>query len=257
MDCCVLLASANAQQITCSTRGNRSPARGRGAWERGTAVGFELDHAAGPTSGCPTRSSPPRRASCSRRAATPRRASPSVRRAGRRCCCPAQFAALRRTHRLHEVEPPELILRDTAVADAAVRAAPRKWAGHAARRRWRAPPTAAMAMPCWCGPGWGDGAPHEPPPATTATCSMRGAPGPGGRRLSRRGDGRAASNLLLLDTALVGCPAEHLVPEWTRLTPRPPCWPSDSARAYLAGYLEREGARKTGRSTTAWRRPGS
>jgi kynurenine formamidase len=48
------------------------------------------------------------------------------------------------------------------------------------------------------------------------------------------------TNLLLLDTALIGYPDKHLIPEWTTLTPRPDCWPSDSARAYLAGYLERE-----------------
>ena len=54
-------------------------------------------------------------------------------------------------------------------------------------------------------------------------------------------DGQLVADLLLLlDTALVGYPAEHLVPEWTRLTPRPLCRRSEAARAYLAGYLERE-----------------
>ena len=51
---------------------------------------------------------------------------------------------------------------------------------------------------------------------------------------------RRNSNLLLLDTALIGYPDKHLIPEWTTLTPRPNCWPSEAARAYLAGYLERE-----------------
>ena len=149
---------------------------------------------------------------------------------------PAQFAAFRRTRRLHEIEPPELILRDTAVADAPCE--PRQEIGRDALAAALGAADFRDGDALLVRTGWGDGAPHEPGHdgylLDTPHLGLEGADYLAAAMGERRSD------LLLLDTALVGYPGEHLVPEWTRLTPRPPCWPSDSARAYLAGYLERE-----------------
>jgi kynurenine formamidase len=44
------------------------------------------------------------------------------------------------------------------------------------------------------------------------------------------------SDLLLMDTALVGLPDKHLIPEWCSLLPRPGPWPSPEAKVYLHLY---------------------
>jgi kynurenine formamidase len=44
------------------------------------------------------------------------------------------------------------------------------------------------------------------------------------------------SDLLLTDTALIGLPDKHMIPEWCSLLPRPEPWPSPEARVYLHLY---------------------
>jgi kynurenine formamidase len=44
------------------------------------------------------------------------------------------------------------------------------------------------------------------------------------------------SDLLLTDTALIGLPDKHMIPEWCSLLPRPEPWPSSEARVYLHLY---------------------
>jgi len=44
------------------------------------------------------------------------------------------------------------------------------------------------------------------------------------------------SDLLLMDTALIGRPEKHLIPEWGALFPRPGPWPSTEAQMYLNLY---------------------
>ena len=149
---------------------------------------------------------------------------------------PAQFAAFRSTRRLHEVEAPELILRDTAVVD--VPCPPRHAIGKDDVAAALAKADVRDGDALLVRTGWGDGALREPGHDNymldTPHLSLDGA-----EQLIAELQ-RRNSNLLLLDTALIGYPDKHLIPEWTTLTPRPNCWPSEAARAYLAGYLERE-----------------
>jgi kynurenine formamidase len=44
------------------------------------------------------------------------------------------------------------------------------------------------------------------------------------------------SDLLLMDSALIGRPDKHLIPEWSALFPRPGPWPSTEAQMYLNLY---------------------
>ena len=149
---------------------------------------------------------------------------------------PAQFAAFRSTRRLHEVEAPELVLRDTAVVDVAVE--PREEIGKNALAQALAKADFRDGDALLIRTGWGNGAPREPGHdeymLDTPHLGIEGAEHLIAAMKARN------TNLLLLDTALVGYPDKHLIPEWTTLTPRPVCWPSEAARAYLAGYLERE-----------------
>jgi kynurenine formamidase len=149
---------------------------------------------------------------------------------------PAQFAAFRRTRRLHEVEARELILRETAVVD--VPSGPRQEIGAAALAAGLADADFRDGDALLVRTGWGDGAPREPGHDAyllqTPHLGLEGAAYLAEAMRARQSD------LLLLDTALVGYLDQHLIPEWTTLRPRPACWPSEAARAYLAGYLERE-----------------
>jgi kynurenine formamidase len=149
---------------------------------------------------------------------------------------PSQFAAFRRTRRLHEVALPELVLRETAVVDVPCGARdelrPDALAAGLAAADFRDGDALLLRT------GWGDGAPratgHDAYLLQTPHLGLEGAVYLADAMRARQSD------LLLLDTALVGYPGQHLVPEWTTLRPRPACWPSEAARAYLAGYLERE-----------------
>lgn len=44
------------------------------------------------------------------------------------------------------------------------------------------------------------------------------------------------SDLFLTDTALLGYPAKHFIPEWAMRNPRPKSLPSSEAQEYLKGY---------------------
>jgi len=46
------------------------------------------------------------------------------------------------------------------------------------------------------------------------------------------------SNLFLSDTALLGYPENHFIPEWCKLVPRPPNYPSKEAKEYLKTYTK-------------------
>ncbi|HEY7067432.1 MAG TPA: cyclase family protein [Chloroflexota bacterium] len=149
---------------------------------------------------------------------------------------PAQFAAFRGTRRLHEIEPAELVLRATAVVD--LPCPPRQAIdrdtvyGAIERADFRDGDALLLRT------GWGDQGPRErghdrylvDTPRLTLDAADWLIEG-----MQERG-----TSLLLTDTALLGYPDKHLVPEWLNLTPRPLPWPSEAARGYLAGYLERE-----------------
>lgn len=149
---------------------------------------------------------------------------------------PAQFAAFRRTRRLHEVPPPELVLRETAVAD--VPCQPRQPLGRDALESALQSADFREGDALLLRTGWGDGPAHQRGDYTyvldTPHLALDGA------QYLVEAMGQRRSNLLVADTALISYPDKHLIPEWTTLTPRPLPWPSEAARAYLAGYLEPE-----------------
>jgi kynurenine formamidase len=149
---------------------------------------------------------------------------------------PSQFAHFRRTKRIHELEVSSLVLRETVVLDV-----PTGSRGQIAMHDietafgkvdFRKNDAVLIRT------GWGDGAPSE-------RCSdsyILDTP-----RLSREGIDylinvmhERQSDLLLTDLALLSYPNAHLIPEWTTMQPRPLSYPSEAARAYLQGYLERE-----------------
>lgn len=49
---------------------------------------------------------------------------------------------------------------------------------------------------------------------------------------------RRKSNLFLSDTALLGYPEKHFIPEWCSRRPRPPNYPSPEAKEYLKTYTK-------------------
>ncbi len=149
---------------------------------------------------------------------------------------PAQFAAFRRTRRLDDLAPQEHVLRPTAVVD--LPCGPREAIGPSALQAALAVADFRQGDALLLRTGWGDGAPRERGSDAyvldTPHLSLEGATYLIEAMAAQRTD------LLLLDTALVGYPDQHLIPEWVSLRPRPLPWPSEAARAYLAGYLERE-----------------
>ena len=84
--------------------------------------------------------------------------------------------------------------------------------------------------------GWGDhGAHTRPGPGyilESSHFSLEGAELLASRMSS------AGQDLLLADTALIGWPDKHLIPEWCSLEPRPGPWPSPEAKVYLHLYTE-------------------
>jgi kynurenine formamidase len=148
---------------------------------------------------------------------------------------PAQFAEFRKTTRLHELTPEQLVLRETVVLD--LPKAPRQPITRSDLDAGLATLSVGAGDALLLRTGWGDApiergsdrylldTPYLEPDAARAL----------GAALRDRG-----CDLLLLDTALVGYPDKHLIPEWVEMQPRPLCWPSEGARAYLQGYLERE-----------------
>ena len=149
---------------------------------------------------------------------------------------PAQFAAFRRTRRLDAVEPPELVLRDTVVVD--VPCGPREALGRDALAAALDKADFRDGDALLLRTGWGDGAAERRGDdnyvVDTPHLALDGA------EYLIEAMGQRNTTLLALDTALVGYPDKHLIPEWLTLTPRPLCWPSEASRAYLAGYLEHE-----------------
>lgn len=148
---------------------------------------------------------------------------------------PSQFKAFRKQRRLHEVKASELVLRPTTVIDLAKAVGEGITVEDVERALGDVEPRPGDA---WLvRTGWGS-EPHErgsdrymlESPYLTVDAARHL-----GQQMQQR-----SSDLLLVDTALISRPDKHLIPEWTSMNPRPLSHPSEAARAYLQGYLERE-----------------
>jgi kynurenine formamidase len=149
---------------------------------------------------------------------------------------PAQFQAFRKTRRLHEVEAPSLVLRPTVIVDV------ERHAEDIITRADLAPALDAADVrdgdALLLRTGWGEGAPRK----RGSTSYVLHTPhlDAGAARDLADFMRQRRSDLLLTDMALISYPDKHLIPEWVPMDPRPLCYPSESAFAYLQGYLERE-----------------
>lgn len=145
---------------------------------------------------------------------------------------PAQFSEFRERVRIHEIEPDRLTLRETAVLSLPVDARHAMEADEvdAALDGGDVREGDAVLVRT----GWGDDVDrfrggdrymlHSPFLTSAAARRL-------GQRLRDIG-----SDLVLLDTAVVGMPSAHLVPQWGNLLPRPRPWPSEAAWVYLSSY---------------------
>ncbi len=145
---------------------------------------------------------------------------------------PAAFADFRKTVRLHELAPEKLALRPMAVLNIP------KNGGEAIEeddlKRAIAEATIHSGDAILIRTGWGDNQLH----------SQRGdhyilkSPHLGVKTAELLADKMTElkSDLLLTDTALIGLPDKHIIPEWCSLLPRPEPYPSPEARVYLHLY---------------------
>jgi kynurenine formamidase len=149
---------------------------------------------------------------------------------------PSQFQAFRRTRRLHEVENTALVLRPTAIIDL-----PKEASGTISSDEL-APVLAAADIQSgdalMIRTGWGDGAGQRR--GSDSYFLQTPHLDAGAARYLADFMRQRQSDLLLVDMAVISFPDKHLIPEWVTMNPRPLCYPSESAFAYLQGYLERE-----------------
>lgn len=145
---------------------------------------------------------------------------------------PSQFDELRKTARVHELEPERLFLRDATVVTVPA------GAGKALGRSDLEPALAASDFApgdaLLLRTGWGDRVDEmrgtdryvrHSPYFTEEAASL----------LATTMDDHD-TELLLTDTAVTGMPNRHLLPQWAEMMPRPAPWPSVEAHAYLRGY---------------------
>ncbi|MGH7783766.1 MAG: cyclase family protein [Candidatus Binatia bacterium] len=149
---------------------------------------------------------------------------------------PSAYADFRKTTRLHEVPLEKLFLRATTIIDIAKQEneAISETDLKQAIDKSRLPKGNALLLRT----GWGD----------------HGFQKEGGSRyilaspyLSVEAAGLLASfmavqesDLLLMDSALIGRPDKHLIAEWGALFPRPGPWPSTEAQMYLNLYTSKK-----------------
>lgn len=145
---------------------------------------------------------------------------------------PAAYEEFRKTTRLHEVSADKLTLRSAAMVNI-----PKEAAGAIDEndvQRVLGEDTIKRGDALLLRTGWGDRQYHthrgdhyvlKSPYLTVKAAEVLAA------KMKELN-----SDLLLLDTALVGLPDKHLIPEWCSLLPRPEPWPSPEARVYLHLY---------------------
>lgn len=145
---------------------------------------------------------------------------------------PASFADFRKTARLNEIAPEKLALRVTAVLDIPKNGG--EAIGENDLKRALGEGALQSGDALMIRTGWGDKQLHmqrgddyvlKSPYLTVAAAELLAA------KMSE-----IKSDLLLIDTPLVGLPDKHMIPEWCSLLPRPEPWPSPEARVYLHLY---------------------
>jgi kynurenine formamidase len=145
---------------------------------------------------------------------------------------PSTFASCRKTMRLHEVAPEKLTLRPMSVLN--VPKGSSEPVEEDDLKRAMEEGTAQSGDAILIRTGWGDNQLHtlrgdryvlQSPYLTLKAAELLAAK-----------MWELDSDLLLLDTALIGLPNNYLIPEWCSLLPRAEPWPSPEARVYLHLY---------------------
>ena len=140
---------------------------------------------------------------------------------------PAVFEAFRKTARLDEVALDKLVLRPTTVITIAKSEGEEINDADVKNGFDAAQPAKGDAI--LIATGWGDKPYGESYLLGSPHLSLEAA-----RYLAKRMN-QNQSDLLLVDTALVGWPDKHLIPEWCSMLPTPPA-ESPEARMYLHLY---------------------
>jgi kynurenine formamidase len=144
---------------------------------------------------------------------------------------PSMFADFRKTPRLDELPVEKLVLRPTTVASIPKRNEEEITRSDVERALDACRPAKGDAL--LIRTGWGDKSPHELDGGAyvlqSPHFSLEAA-----QYLSERMQGNA-SDLLLVDTGLLGWPGHYLIPEWCSMLPTPPV-ESGEARMYLHLY---------------------
>lgn len=145
---------------------------------------------------------------------------------------PAAFSEYRKTTRLHEVAPEKLHLRPAVVLDIPKTESEEISDGEVSKALAGAEFKGGEAV--LVRTGWGDTGVHtqrnDRYVLKSPHFSLQAA------ELLAAKMRQTESDLLLTDTALIGWPSKHLIPEWCSLLPRPGPWPSPEARVYLHLY---------------------
>ena len=145
---------------------------------------------------------------------------------------PSAYAAFRKTTRLHEVPLAKLFLRATTILDIAKQEneAIRETDLKQAMDKTRFPRGNALLLRT----GWGDRGFQKEGGSRYLLASPYLSVEAGALLASLMAE--QESDLLLMDSALIGRPDKYLIPEWGALFPRPGPWPSPEAQVYLHLY---------------------
>lgn len=144
---------------------------------------------------------------------------------------PSVFSDYRKTARLDEVPVEKLVLRPTTVASILKSDGEEITSGDAEKAFDSARPHKGDAF--LIATGWGDRPYHELEGGSYVLQSPRFSP-QAARYLGERMKNNE-SDLLLVDTGLLGWPGKFLIPEWSSMLPIPPV-ESGEARMYLHLY---------------------
>jgi kynurenine formamidase len=144
---------------------------------------------------------------------------------------PSAFADFRKTTRIDQLRIEKLVLRPTTVAAIAKSDGEEITRADVERAFDSSPPAKGDAL--LIRRGWGDQSYHELEGGDyvlqSPHFSLEAAKYLGARMKENDSD------LLLVDTAIIGWPGKHLIPEWCSMTPTPPV-ESGEARMYLHLY---------------------